>query len=193
MGREAVRWVPVRWRDGQARKKQRHFGLEADARTFAESLPGRRPVRKPTSRLTLAAYIEATLGAADDLRQSTRYHYASITRKHIAPVIGDLQLDAVSPGDVRQLLVSMRERGYSSGYRAVARNVLSRTFALAVSEGLVDRSPLAAVPVTNQVQAEVQPLEVQEVEALAAAILPRYRAVVLVMAYAGLRVGEVGA
>ncbi len=184
----------VRWRDGQRKKQQRLFREEAAALAFAQSRERDQQRPKAKARACVAEYMEASLRAAEDLRESTRYHYICMAQRHIAPAIGDSRLEDVTGGDVRELLARMREWGYSSGYRAVARNVLSRTFALAVSEGLLIRSPLDAVPVLKQqVRPEVQPLEVQEIEALASAIRPRYRAVVLVMPYAGLRVGEVGA
>lgn len=184
----------VRWRDGRGRKKQRSFHEEPDARSFAESLRERQLERAPHSGVTLYEYMQTTLSTAEDLRESTRYHYLAMASKHIAPAIGGRGLEQVGANDVRQLLTSMRERGYSSGYRRVARCILARTFRLAVREGLVVRSPLDAVPVPqSDARPEVQPLEVHEVEALASSILPRYRAAVLVMAYAGLRIGEVGA
>jgi len=184
----------VRWRDGRGQKKQRSFRDEAEARSFAESLPKRESAHAPQSGVTLSEYMQVTLPAAEDLRESTRYHYLAMARKHIGPAIGGRLVEQVDANAVRQFLTSMRERGYSSGYRGVARYVLARTFRLAVKEGLVVRSPLDAVPVQqSDARREAQPLEVHEIEALASAILPRYRAAVLVMAYAGLRVGEVGA
>jgi integrase len=184
----------VRWRDGQGRKQQRLFREESTALVFAGSKERERERPKAPGGACVAEYMETSLRAAEDLRESTRYHYVSMASKHIAPAIGARLLAQVTTDDVRELLARMREAGYSGSYRAIARNVLTRTFTLAVSEGLLFRSPLDAVPVLKQERRpEVQPLDVQEVEALASAILPRYRAAVLVMAYAGLRVGEVGA
>jgi integrase len=88
----------------------------------------------------------------------------------------------------------MREASLSGGYRAIARSVLARTFRLAMSEGLLERNPLTSVPTPrHDSKSEIRPLEMDEVEALASSIRPRYRAAILVMAFAGLRVGEVGA
>jgi integrase len=184
----------VRWRDGLGRKRQRLFRDEFGARAFADAMTAGRSAPTVERSLTLSEYLAKTLDAADDIRESTRYHYVSMVRKHIGPALGHLDLGRVETDDVRQFLATMRHAGYSSGYQSVARHVLARTFRLALSEGLVGRSPLAAVPPHKQeARSEVQPLEVDEVEALASAILPRYRAAVLTMAYAGLRVGEVGA
>jgi hypothetical protein len=184
----------VRWRDGQGRKRQRLFKDKVQACLFAEVLPARGPARHTPASLTLGEYLLDTLATAEDLRESTRYHYLGMVRRHFLPVLGSLPLADVEATELRAFFLHMREQGYSRSYRAIARNVLSRTFGLAAAEGIVGRNPLSAVPPPqNSTRREVRPLEVYQVEALADAILPRYRVPVLVMAYAGLRVGEVGA
>jgi integrase len=183
----------VRWRDGEGRKRQAFFADEADALLFEHrhSAQPHRPSRKLTS---LAAYMEETLSSAEDIRESTRYHYLGIARKHIVPAIGHLALAEVDGPELRSFFLGMRDAGYSRSYRTVARHVLSRTFRYAIADGLLERSPLDAVPaVANEYRREVVPLDVPEVERLADRIRPPYRAVILVMAYAGLRIGEVGA
>jgi hypothetical protein len=183
----------VRWRDVEGRKKQRLFRAEPDALTFAESLP-KRLGGVAHCGVSMDEYMQATLCAAEDIRDSTRYHYTSMARKHIGPALGHRPLDQVNANDLRRFLGDMRAAGYFRSYRSVARFVLARTFKLAMRESLLVRNPLDAVPVhVPDKPPEVEPLEVEDVEALASAILPRYRAAVLVMAYAGLRVGEVGA
>jgi integrase len=183
----------VRWRDKQGRKRQAFFSDQAEALSFAHSRSPRprRPSRKLTS---VEGYMEETLASADDLRDSTRYHYASMARKHIFPAIGHLALAEVEGPELRSFFVGMRDAGYSRSYRSVARYLLARTFRYALADGLVERNPLEAVPsLAAEYRREVTPLEVEQVERLADCIRPRYRAAVLVMAYAGLRVGEVGA
>src|SRR5688572_9763276 len=121
----------VRWRDIQGQKKQRLFRLENDARDFARTRT-RDYGADPGERVTLEDYLHTTLGAAEDLRESTRYHYVSMARKHIGPAIGHLALADLTAGDIREFLARMREAGYSDSYRAIARNVLGRTITLAV-------------------------------------------------------------
>jgi integrase len=183
----------VRWRDKQGIKRQAFFADKSDALLFAHKRST--PLHRPSRRLgTLAQYMEETLLAADDLRESTRYHYLSMARKHIAPAIGHLALAKVDGPELRSFFLNMRDAGFSGSYRSVARNILSRTFQLALSEGLVERNPMLSVSAAReQYGSDVRPLEVHEVEALADSIRPRYRAAVLIMAYAGLRIGEVGA
>jgi integrase len=183
----------VRWRDPQGRKRQAFFPDQAEALTFAHSRSPRphRPSRKLTS---LEVYMRESLASAEDLRESTRYHYKSMARKHIFPAIGHLALAEVEGPELRSFFVAMRDAGYSRSYRAVARHLLARTFRYALADGLVERNPLDAVPsLAAEYRREVNPLDVGQVERLADGIRPRYRAAVLVMAYAGLRIGEVGA
>lgn len=182
----------VRWRDERGQKKQRLFRVESEARQFADASAGP-PRTRGGGEATVGAYLRMTLAASEDLRESTRYHYVSIARKHIEPALGEVPLRDVTASQLRALLGEMRESGYSDSYRSITRNILGRTFRLAVSEGLLARSPLQAVPAVRRGgRPEVGVLDVAQVEALASAILPRYRGVVLTMAYAGLRIGEVG-
>jgi integrase len=183
----------VRWRDGEGRKRQAFFADEAEALLFEHrrSAQPHRPSRRLTS---LGQYLGETLASAEDIRESTRYHYLGIARKHIVPAIGHLALAEVEGPELRSFFVGMRDAGYSRGYRSVARHLLSRTFRFAIADGLLDRNPLDAVPAfVNEYRREVVPLDVRDVERLADRIRPPYRAVILVMAYAGLRIGEVGA
>lgn len=62
----------------------------------------------------------------------------------------------------------------------------------AVREGLLDRSPLRAIPRPKAPTREIQPLEAWELEALADAANPPYRVPILVAGYLGLRAGEIG-
>jgi integrase len=182
----------VRWRNAEGRKLQAFFVDEYDALEFMHRKSAA-PHRRSRRLTSLEAYADETLKAAEDLRESTRYHYLGMMRKHIGPAIGHLALAEVKGPELRSFFVGMREAGYSHSYRALAHQVLARTFRLAAAEGLIEQSPLASVPMRGgEYRRDVVPLEVQDVERLASFIRGRYRAAVFVMAYAGLRVGEVG-
>lgn len=76
------------------------------------------------------------------------------------------------------------------------RMLVSKAFNEAYREGVIDANPLARAGLkapSKQRQVEVVPLSVEEVERLAgAAMSQRDRAAILLMAYAGLRAGEIG-
>jgi len=68
--------------------------------------------------------------------------------------------------------------------------VLDQLLAAAVARGLIATNPSRGVELPRFVTAEARFPTPAELERLAAAIDPRYKAMVLVMAYATLRIGE---
>jgi len=62
----------------------------------------------------------------------------------------------------------------------------------AVKDGLLESSPLSAIPWRKVVQRGVRPLTPQQVDDIGESIYPRWRAAVLVVGYGGLRIGELG-
>jgi integrase len=73
-----------------------------------------------------------------------------------------------------------------------AYQVLSKALASAVDAGRLAQSPCRNVPLPRVEATEMRFLAPDEVARLAAVIHPRYRALVVVGAYAGLRIGELG-
>jgi integrase len=68
--------------------------------------------------------------------------------------------------------------------------VLSKILAAAVEGGMIARSPCRQVPLPKVERAEMRFLTVAEVRCLAVAVGPGYRALILLGAYGGLRIGE---
>lgn len=68
--------------------------------------------------------------------------------------------------------------------------VLDQLLVVAVERGIITQSPVRGVQLPHIVRTEARFLTPGELEQLAAAMEPRYRAMVLVMAWATLRIGE---
>jgi integrase len=68
--------------------------------------------------------------------------------------------------------------------------VLTKILAAAVEGGMLPRSPCREVPLPKVERAEMRFLTVAEVRRLAVAVGPSYRALILLGAYGGLRIGE---
>jgi integrase len=71
-----------------------------------------------------------------------------------------------------------------------AHQVLSKVLRSAVAAGLISKNPAENVPLPRQERTEMRMLTPVEVQALADAMDPRYRALVITAAYTGLRIGE---
>jgi integrase len=75
----------------------------------------------------------------------------------------------------------------------LTHQVASRVLRQAVEDGLIPANPASRVKTPNTQRRAIRIMSVEEVEALADAFDVRYRAMVLLGAYAGLRFGEASA
>jgi integrase len=143
------------------------------------------------SSVTVETYLTGILEGSFNLRASTLYHFKLLAKNHVYPAVGHVKVRDLTSSDVRQLLVDvMADAGASPA--ANVRILLNKVYKQAMAEGLVERNPVASVPVPKRKPREVVPLTPEQVQRLAGCIHPRYRVAVLLSAYTGLRVSEVG-
>ena len=142
--------------------------------------------------MTVREYAEWWLVHRPALRESTRQLYDWLLGKHVLPVLGDVVLAELTP---------MRVRGWHADLAAtVAPTPVRQSYSLlraicttAAEDGLLERNPcrVAGAGSNRPRQRTVPTLE--QVEALAEAIYPRYAALVRTAAWSGLRFGELAA
>lgn len=183
----------VRWRvDGKLRGKQ--FKTRADAEAFKRSMDDPAPTQVPEG-WQLQRYLQGVIDRDHSLRPTTRETYARTIHNHIAGT-------ALAEADVRHVGVDQLREFWDTlpqdrpGVVRSARMLVSKAFNAAYREGVIDANPLARAGLKappKQRQVEVVPLSVEEVEGLAnATVSQRDKAAILLMAYGGLRAGEVG-
>ena len=137
-----------------------------------------------------ASEVEAT---RLNRRPSSRARDASLLRSLILPAFGNRTLASVEPMDVRRWVAELEERGYAASTIAKAYQIVSRAFRVAVSDGIIARSPCREVKLPKIETPERRFLSPAEVEELADSIEVRYRVLVLTGGYTGLRFGELAA
>jgi integrase len=123
--------------------------------------------------------------------------------KWIEPSLGSMRMSDVTIEEIEKLLARIAGEGLTETPIKV-RQMLRKMWALALKRDFVRRDvareadilwPLPAVEVDDeeQIDARYQVLSVEQVKAIASAIDPHFRTLVLVVAATGLRVGEVAA
>jgi integrase len=137
--------------------------------------------------LTLGEYIERMLDTSWDLRASSLYGYRHVYARHIAPELGRWPIGSLTTEQLRSFFSGL-PCGPSA--RAAVYRLLAKALNLATREGVLDRSPLKAIPRPRTERKEIRPLPIVEIETLADAIEPRYRLAVLLGGYLGLRAGR---
>jgi integrase len=162
------------------------FASEQDARDALErELERLRRERRIARRLTLAELVETYL-AQHDAQPVTIEKLRYLLGKATA-VFGDRRIGELTSQEIAEWRMTL-----SPGYRFEATQALRQVLHRAVAWGMIDLNP-AKVGVDNPVRRrkEQHPFELwAELEALAAAIGPRYGPMILFAAATGLRPAE---
>jgi integrase len=196
----SVRQLPSgRWQaryrgpDGVMRPAQSTYPTKTAAQTFLATVQAdiiRRTWRAPEAAdVLLRDYADGWL-AARTLRPRTRAHYRRLLDAYILPALGGVPLAAITPVLVREWHHGVGEQTGPT-MRAHAYGLLRTILGTAVAEDAIAANP-CRVRGAGSVKraAEITPATVAEIAAIAAAMPPRYRALVLVSAWCGLRFGE---
>ncbi len=146
--------------------------------------------------MTVADWLKTwrtTTLEASDRRATTKTLYAGLSRTHLET--GDLgakRLDRLKPSDVEALVVKLRKAELSESTVRQVYTVLRGALGIAVRDGLLATNPVAKVRRPKVTRTEARHLSTAEVKTLLAhAKDSRYYPAVLLMAFTGLRRGEV--
>lgn len=186
------RWR-VRYRKpDRTQTDKRGFKTKRDAALFAATVE--------TSKAT-GTYIDPTAGkitigelGTDWLtrqghwKPSYRRTVESAWRIHVQPRFGAWPVGSIKRSDVQAWIAELSTAGKSASLISTCYGVLKGIAEDAVADQLIPTSPVAGIPLPKRVPARRRYLSHSEVSALAAA--SRYPGVVLVLAYTGLRFGE---
>ncbi len=177
--------------DGVRRSKT--FRTKTDARVWlstVESRVAQKTWRPPESgRVTVGTYAASYL-ARTDLRASTRALYASTWARHLEEPWGSVPVAEATRERVRAWH-SRATKTTKPTALAIAYRLLRSILNVAVGDGAISANPCqiksAAAP---KPATQARSLTASEVRAIAEAMPARYRALVLVLGFGGLRFGE---
>jgi integrase len=127
---------------------------------------------------------------APRLAPATEDLYRYLLRRHVVPRFGSTHVGRITPADVQAWLADLHKTELSPNTVAKAYRVLSGALDGAVDAGLIARSPCTLKGAGTERHAEMSVATPEQVAALAAAVGPRWEALVLTAAYSGLRWGE---
>ena len=180
--------------DGQLRTAPTTFGRRGDAERFLsevetdiargdwfDPLAGRMPLGQYALR-----WIEER-----DLSVRTAELYRGLLKNHITPGIGRLNLADLAAPTIRRWRRLLRDHGVSEGVIAKAYRLLHAVLTTAVEDGSIRANP-CNIKGAGQHECDERPVAtLEQVFALAEAIQPRYRLVVLLATFTSLRYGEI--
>ena len=190
------RWQ-VRYIDPYGKERSKNFARKVDAEKYLHTVE----VEKIRGEWTDPAAGKIRFGewalqvdeTRPNRRESTRARDASYLKNLVLPTFSDVELAAVHPNNIRVWIADLQDQGYAPATIAKAYQILSRAFRVAVSDGLIARTPCREIKLPKNDRDEKRFLTAAEAEDLSNAIDPRYRALVLTATYTGLRFGELAA
>ena len=119
--------------------------------------------------------------------------YHSLLRIHIIPRFGAARLDRIDGLSIEQWIADMQEAGLSASRIRQAHRVLSQILKAAVRARYIPANPAEGISLPRKPQREQLFLMPRQVDLLADEVDERYRALIYVLAYGGLRWGEAAA
>jgi integrase len=145
-------------------------------------------------KVPLAEYASSWLADRPDLRPRTKELYRSLLRLHVLPRLGSVELGDLTPAMVRSWRAGLLEAGHP-GVSTIAKayRLLHAICATALEDSLITRNPCVIKGASVERPAERPVATIEQVYAIADAIEPRYRAMVLLATFCALRVGELRA
>ena len=142
-----------------------------------------------SGRITVAEYGAKWIDERVTLRPRTRELYKRLLTHQIAPDIGKRTIADLTPSEVRTWHAQMAKEMPSTA--AKAYRVLATMMRTALEDGLITQTPCRIRGAGNEKAKERPVASVEEVTQIVALVPERYRALILLTAWAGLRRGEV--
>ena len=196
-GKQAHAWQ-VRYRDPDRVERSRTFRTreEADrfARTIISSVDDGSYVDPTLGKTIFAQWAQEWLDAATVGRKpKTTSGYRSMLRNHLVPEFGASPLVKIRPLDVNRFVTRLSADGMSASRARSTYFLLQSILRAAVGSGYLARSPCVGVKLPRTTKREAGFLTDGEVHRLTDSVPDRYRALIYVLAYGGLRWGEAAA
>jgi integrase len=188
-------WRP-RYRDLAGREHARHFDRKVDAIRWLDSVTAAIEtgtyVDPKAGNCTLGEYAQTWLSRQVQLKPSTRSRYTAIVRRHVVPAFGSVPLVKLERSAVAAWVLDLVDGGLAAPTVRHAHRILHMILNTAVDDGRLVRNPASRVKLPRDRGREKRFLSHAEVAALADAAGPD-RLIILVLAYCGLRFGELAA
>lgn len=193
----ATRPFKVSWREPDGRQRSKSFRTKREAQQFhaqviqAKSIGATGPAEP--SRVTVAEWLERWFKTyAPEWAATTSRHRAYICDKWVVPYVGGYRLGQLNTTAIREYRARILADGSTDKNANAVMRVLSAALGAAVEAELMQANPCASVRNLRVPRPQPRALTPKRVEQIRA-MLPtdRDRLVVSLMAYAGLRPGEV--
>lgn len=190
------RWR-ARYRDPSGQQRSRDFPRKIDAQRWLASIEvamGRGEWLDPDlGNITLGEWSQTWLTTQSQLKPSTALRYEGLLGNQVLPVWRHTRLSDITHSAVADWVAGLSRGGLSPSSVRHAHRVLSLLLSAAVRDGRLPRNVAAGVRLPRVGVSEKRFLSHTQVRELAEAVGEPFNVVVLVLAFTGLRWGELAA
>lgn len=185
----------VHIRDSQGKQRSKTFDRLVDARTYKAHIRLKKQrgdlVDTEVSQIKFEKWAESYLEQKVALRERTREKYESALRTHLLPTFEGTRVGAISRSDVQSWIVRLKDNGFAPETIRGLYSILAAMMRLAEDEGIVTKSPCRRIELPSPLREEQRYLDTSDIERLARAVEPRYRALIFTASYLGMRWQEI--
>lgn len=187
----------VSYRDPSRRQRTATFSRLPEARDFQAEI--KLSIRKgdfidpAASKTTFRNWAQKYLAQKLNIGRRTRDRYQESLNNHLLPAFGDAPLGSITPDEVQDWVAKMARTEYAPG-KTYSPETVRGHYALfagmmkkAAARGVIGRSPCLDIELPRVIRNERRYLTEGQVEALVDAMPGRYKTLVVVGAYLGLR------
>lgn len=193
ISRTATGTYSVRYRTPTGRQRRRTFQRRLDADRFAREIELAKDRGQYTDprkgRTRWEDWIDQWQATRHN-RPSTEARDSSYIRNHVRPAFQHKTIVAIEPSDIRIWVGSLVTRGYAPATIVMLHQMVAAALEQAVTDGYLVTTPSRNIALPRIEKAERSYLTPSQIATLAEAIHPRFKALVLVAGYTGLRAGE---
>jgi integrase len=182
----------ARWRTPDGRSRSKTFGRKVDAQRHLTSVEGSKLIGAyidpGAGRVTFRQYAERWR-LSQVHRETTAIAVETHLRRHAYPIFGDRPVASIRSSELQTWVKGRSEVLAPNGVKVV-HQVVGTIFRAAVADRIIASSPSVGLKLPRVERVEVHPISPAEVAAMAAAVPPRYRALIVAGAGSGMRQGE---
>jgi integrase len=172
-------------------------------RTFDRKIDAQKWLRNEQANLDRAAWTDPRLartsfgewatewlGTRRHLKPKTLAGYESLLRVHLLPRYGGMPLSGIDPYSIESWVIELTDSGLSPSRIRQAHQLLSMILKAAVRARRITSNPAVGTPLPRATRRQPRFLTADEVDALAGVVPERYEALILLLAYGGIRWAE---
>jgi integrase len=188
------RWE-ARWREpGTRNLRGKTFRIKRDAERFLSEIEvamARGTYVDPAlGKTTLGEWWKQWIAGAAHLKPTTHQTYSVMFARHVLPYLGSRRLGSLKRLDIDSWVSQLHEKGVGIPTIQQSHIALRRVLQAACDSDILGRNPAAGVKTPRCIKREMRVLNPAEIERVAQAVPTRYRGLVLLLAWSGLRIGE---